>query len=195
MKCRNCGEIVDENERVCPKCGEPIEQRNEMAEGQVDEAESDFIKERKKGKITIVYNKVYKFIRATAIIFILLMLIWYTQIWPRNVYKKSCKVLENKAFSNEDCDYEVEKFNEKYITEINKSELKDFGEGKLHYHHFYLRIPVKIHTDEYGDMKWEYEMDMYIHAIGEDGVFKKIVYVQCSGEPTWIEDLRNAFEE
>lgn len=81
------------------------------------------------------------------------------------------------------------------ISDGKEKEKLDFGEGEMTYHHFYLAIPVTVHTDMIGDVDWYYRMEIFVHGYGEDGIFKKSRYVRCSGEPTWVEELQETFDE
>ena len=38
-------------------------------------------------------------------------------------------------------------------------------------------------------------MEIFVHPFGEDGVFKKSRFVRCSGQPTWIEEMQDLFDE
>lgn len=40
-----------------------------------------------------------------------------------------------------------------------------------------------------------YKIEIFVHPFSEDGVFKKSRFVRCSGQPTWIEEMQDLFDE
>ena len=72
---------------------------------------------------------------------ILVMLVWYIQIWPHHIYKVECNYLEDNVFTKE-TEYKIKKYDKKYISDGKDKEVLDLGEGKMSYHHFYLAILV-----------------------------------------------------
>lgn len=193
MYCKSCGEMIIGNEKVCPKCGEPIHSGLDIPEKQMENSE-EYTYVKPKSKFAIFYDKLIEVVGRITGIAILVMLVWYIQIWPHHIYKVGCNYLEDKVFT-EETEYKIKKYDKKYISDGKDKEVLDLGEGKMSYHHFYLTISVTLHSDELGDVDWVYKMEIFVHPFGEDGVFKKSRFVRCSGQPTWIEEMQDLFDE
>ena len=94
-----------------------------------------------KSKFAIFYDKLIEVVGRITGIVILIMLVWYIQIWPHHIYKVGCNYLEDKVFTKEK-EYKIKKYDKKYISDGKDKEVLDLGEEKMSYHHFYLAIPV-----------------------------------------------------
>lgn len=140
-----------------------------------------------------LYNKLIEAVGSLLGFVLLWTLIFGYQIWPRHVYKIGCEYLKENVLSS-DADYMCVGYDKNYIGALGTTDLIDLGQGKMTYRKFKLAIPVQYHTDEFGDLKWTYEMDIYIHPFGQDGKFTYSRYVDCNGEPTWVEDVREIFD-
>lgn len=194
MYCKGCGEILIGNEQVCPKCGESVCSDEVDVQEKLVENPTEHTDVQPQSKVALFYEKLTDMAGTVVVIAILLMLIWHIQIWPRHVYKVGCNYLEDYVLT-ENMDYKIQKYDKHQISDGKEKEKLDFGQGEMTYHHFYLAIPVTVHTDMIGDVDWYYKMEIFVHGYGEDGIFKKSRYVRCSGEPTWVEKVQDAFDE
>lgn len=194
MYCKSCGEMIAENEKSCPKCGDPVYSDEVDVQEKPVENPEEHPDVKPQSKFAVFYEKLTDLAGTVVCIAILLMLIWYIQIWPRHVYKVGCNYLEDYVLT-EDRDYEIQKYDKHQISDGKEKEKLDFGEGEMTYHHFYLLIPVTVQTEIVGDVNWYYRMEIFVHGYGEDGIFKKSRYVRCSGEPTWVEELQETLDE
>ena len=193
MYCKSCGERIIGTEKECPKCGEPVHSGLDIPENQV-ESTGEYTYVKPKSKLAIFYDKLCEIVGIITGIFFLVLLIWYFQIWPHHIYKVGCNYLKDKIFTSE-TEYKFKKYDKNYISAREVTKMLDFGEGKMSYHQFYLAIPVTLKSDDIGEVEWIYKMEIYVHPFGEDGVFKKSRYVRCSGQPTWIEEMQDLFNE
>lgn len=206
MYCTKCGNILMENERVCSNCGEVVKTEGiepEMEPKSIGEASikdsldkiySDNAYVQPKSKVIIFCEALGEICSAIAGIGLAIMLIWYIQIWPYHIYKVGCHYLESNVFG-ENADYDFVKYNKRAVGEVNSKNFYNFGEGKMSYHQFHVAIPVKFHTEEFGDITWTFDMDIYVHPFGEKGVWERSRYIRCSGKPRQLQELQKMFDE
>ena len=115
MYCKSCGEIIIGNEKVCPKCGEPIRSGLDIPEKHMENSE-EYTYVKPKNKFAIFYDKLIEVVGRITGIAILVMLVWYIQIWPHHIYKVGCNYLEDKVFT-EETEYKIKKYDKKYISD------------------------------------------------------------------------------